>query len=246
MIERNTMESNVVTHCNNSCVSCSHASPFSKAYYMEPATLLNDLKVLQPFVRPKSFYLLGGEPLLHPKIDELIEVTWESGISKEVCILTNARLLDKMSDHFFKRVSSIRISVYPNLPREMITFAKEKSKQYGFGLAIDGISVFWKQFAIHPEGETFHGCPWKGACWTVHEGHLYLCPQAAFWPEKYLGLPCNIDGLNLHDGLTEQKILDYANRKEPLKACHICESYTVQVPWEECHDKSKWLKKSTV
>ena len=213
---------------------------------MEPAQLEKDLAVLNKFMRVQQFYCLGGEPLLHPKILEMLDVGRKSGIAKENCILTNGQRLDQMPEEFWTKLDVVRISVYPNLDRKIIALAEEKKKQYGFFLGFDYIDVFWKQFAVSPTGETFKGCPWKGACWTVHDGHFYLCPQSAFWTDQFMGLPQNIDGLPLDDSLTEEKLIAYANRTEPYKACRMCHSYKERVTWKEASTLEQWIKESTL
>lgn len=245
MIEHGTLEANVTRHCTNRCTNCSHANPFHPPYFMAPEQLAQDLAALKPVLKVKQFYCLGGEPLLHPQILDLLDVGRASGIAQEICVLTNAMLLDRMPEAFFQKINVLRISVYPKLPRERMELAKAKQKQYGFYLGFDGVSLFWKQFEANPLGESFHQCPWKGACWTVHDGHFYLCPQAAFWPDRFFGLPQWHDGLPLA-GLTEEKLSAYVNRKEPFIACRLCGSYKKQVPWTESATYEDWIRDSKV
>jgi len=246
MTEHGTLEANICRHCQNRCISCSHGSPWAKPYFMEPDQLARDLDALKKVLTVQQFYCLGGEPLLHPRILDLLDVGRASGIAKENCILTNGRLLPKMPEAFWTKLDVIRISVYPTLDRSVIELAEQKKKQYGFYLGLDFISTFWKQFEVSFDGRTFDKCPWKGGCWTVHDGYFYLCPQSAFFTDQFMGLAQNIDGLPLHDGLTDESFKAYLNRKEPYNACRICHSYKVQVPWREAGSLEEWIQESTI
>lgn len=213
---------------------------------MEVGTLERDYRLLARVMHCKQAYALGGEPLLHPDICGILDAIRRSGIGDEVCVLTNGRFLDRVPEAFWGKLNVLRISVYPNLPREIIRLAEDKAKRHGFYLGLDYVDVFWKQFAVSPRGESFRDCPWKGACWTVHEGHFYLCPQSAFFTDQFLGLPQSIDGFPITETMIEEDLMRYINRTNPLTACRICKSYAVRVPWEQAETLEEWIKKSTL
>lgn len=244
MIFRPTLEANVVTHCMNKCCNCSHASPWNKPYFMPVEVLEQDLATLAQFMRVKQFFLLGGEPLLHPQILDLLDVANASPIASETCVLTNGRLFSRMPQEFWTKFDFLRISAYPNLDRAEISLAEGKSKQFGFGMGVDWISTFWQQFE-KSEGKHFLQCPWRERCLTVHHHYLYLCPAAAFFPEAFMGMDKSPDGLAL-DGLTEEKLAAYLDRKEPFETCKICHSFVRQTDWHEVHDREQWIKESTL
>lgn len=245
MISRPTLEANVVRHCLNRCANCSHASPWAEPYLMPPDVLAQDLDALAQFMRVKQFFLLGGEPLLHPQILDLIDVANASPIADETCILTNGQLLRQMPDALWQKVDFIRISAYPGkFNRDDEAFVAGKSKQHGCGFGVDWISTFWQQFE-NSDGKHFLQCPWRERCLTVHDHYLFLCPAAAFFPERFMGLPFGTDGLPL-EGLTEQKLGAYFDRVEPFQTCHICHSFVRQEPWREVKTMEEWLNTSKV
>ena len=248
MIEHGTLEANVTRHCINSCACCSHASPISPRYFMEPKQLEKDIAGLKPFVHFKQFYLLGGEPLLHPRVCDLLDIVTASGIANDTCMLTNGVLLNRVPPEFWDKVDFIRMSAYDKPNRsEVVAYAKKLCAEHNVGLGVDYIDLFWKQFKPSPDDgrASFAMCPWKGACWTVHDGHFYLCPGSAFYPDTIMSLPQNVDGLPI-EGLTEQKFLDFINRKEPLRTCTICHSFKERNPWHEVHGREAWIKDATL
>ena len=248
MINLNTLESNITRHCTQRCACCSHASPWAKPYFMRPEQLAKDLAVLKPFVHCRQFFALGGEPLLHPKICEILDVITASGITDQNGVLTNGALLGRMPEEFWQKVKCLRISVYPKLDRAMISLAQSKASQYGFFLGISYIDLFWKQFKRTPDDgrESFAHCPWKGSCLTVHDSHFYLCPNSAFFPDSFMGLPIETDGLPLDENLTEEKFQSFLDRKEPLTTCQICHSYAERNLWHEVNSLEEWKKDATL
>lgn len=242
------MEFNIVMHCNNRCVACSHGSPFSKQWYMEPEQIRRDLALLKPFIFPDYIVLIGGEPLLHPRIVEIMNIVKDAGMSNFHSVSTNGRLLPDMPDEFWKNAQDVMISAYPNLSDEIVEFAHAKGRQFGCRVRCrrySGPHAFFLQFDNVPDGSSFHGCPWKNDCYTVHNGRFFLCPQSALFPEKFMNLPSETDGLEL-EGLNEQKFMNFIKRKEPLKTCSICRAYTKQTQWEQANNFEEWKQKSTL
>lgn len=241
-----SLEANVCRHCNNRCVSCSHASPWAKPYFMEPAQLEKDLAILSPLMKVEIFYCSGGEALLHPKIVELIKVAKASGISKCVAVLTNGRLLHKMPEEFWASIDFLRVTVYPNLDRINIGIANAMSMKFGFEFGFTEADRFFKQFTKIPVPDAFKRCPWKKECFTVHEGKFFLCPQSAFFPNRFMDLPEGTDGLSLNESLTEEHLEGYIKRQLPYRACEICLSYTQPEPWREAESEQEWKELSTI
>ena len=104
MIRVQQLEANIVRHCNNRCVACSHASAFQPAWTMTPEMLLRDLIALSPCIHANQFKLLGGEPTLHPDICEMLAVSHAAGIADEINVTTNGRLLPKMPPEFWEQL----------------------------------------------------------------------------------------------------------------------------------------------
>lgn len=241
------LDLNICTHCNNRCVSCSHASPFTPKYNMSPVVLDRDLEAIKPFLSFHRLQLVGGEPLLHPNITDMLYIARKSGVGHEVSIITNGKLLPKMTDVFWGLVQMLQISVYPNLDPEIVPFAEEMGRKWGFPVYHTVFTDFYLQFSKEPtDGQkSFSQCVWKTDCYTLHEGHFYLCPQSAFFPKQFQGLASNVDGLPLV-ALTEEKMDAFLNRPNPFNACKICcGGHGETVKWQEPRTKEEWLALST-
>lgn len=250
MIRHRNFEANIVHGCNNRCASCNHLSPFAPLYFMEPEVLRRDLAWLKPILHLDLFCLQGGEPLLHPRLLELMDIAGEAHMADTIGILSNGKLLTQMEDAFWQKCAQynyeVRVTVYPNLPQETIDCANRKASQFGvyFWSSVPKTKFF--KMLRASDGSLFQSCPWK-QCWTVHEGFFYVCPISTFLDPQILSIAPEQDGLRLHDGITEDELLSYVNRTQPLRACCMCAgSQSDEIDWHQSDTLANWIKDSTV
>lgn len=245
MINLGHLDVNVALHCNQRCASCSHASPFTKAWLMTPEMLARDLAALKPIVHFQRIQMVGGEPTLHKGLVEMMQVARASGVGNDISVITNGRLLARMGADFWQAIDMLQLSIYPTLDPSVPVFAATKCAEFKKPFYPTIFTEFHKQFRDVPsDGSNFHTCHWKSDCWTVHDGYFYLCPQSAFFPKNFMDLPENIDGLSLVD-LTEEKFAAFIGRSEPLNACRICCANEMKsAPWKEAKTKEEWIEES--
>src|SRR5579859_7018604 len=111
------IEINAAWHCNIHCQWCSHASPSFPKQYADSASVVANLTTLSKFMQVDHVRVLGGEPLLHPQLNVLIEAIRGTGISDRVRLLTNGLTLHRVSPEFWRVVDEVHVSVYPNTAR---------------------------------------------------------------------------------------------------------------------------------
>lgn len=245
MIEIVHLDANIAEHCNFSCTACSHLSPLHKAWFMEVDDLERDLMALKPILSVRNLNLVGGEPLLHPGLIDFMKMAKRVRIDKQAHVITNGSHLGRMPEEFWKELEFLKISVYARLSNALLELAKAKSREYGFGLEATEFKNFYLQLTPPSDGSSFHSCPWKNDCYTVHKGHFTLCPQSTFFPRTLMNLPEHTDGLPL-DGITEEALSSFINRKEPLKSCTICTgSRAKSIPWKESK-RDQWITEASV
>jgi hypothetical protein len=256
MIFIDKCEINVCRHCNNHCAYCNHGSPLAKPYFMDPETLRRDLAALSPRLHIGFLCLQGGEPLLHPRVMELMDVAKDSGIADQHGFLSNGRLLHKMPEEFFRKCGQMkvgdkklefRVSVYANLDVKTLEEPTRKAEQYGFEVRPGNTPIFWKLFYEQKDGGAgvWNVCPCK-TCYTIHEGYFYHCPLAAFFPEQFWGLDPHVDGLPLA-GLTEKSAAEFLARRTPLVSCtHCAGANNSRNSWHETFNREEWMKEATV
>lgn len=240
-------EINATRGCTNACTNCNHASTrYTEPYFMEPDVLKRDLDVMKNHLRTKLLFVQGGEPLMHPKVVELMSLCYDSGIAKQCGVLTNGKLLPRMNAEFFEMLASrkmeLRMSCYPDLSPDIVPFALDMGQRYGFYVRPQAISTF-KPLFLKNDGRTYHGCPWN-RCLTIHEGWFYLCPLTAFFPKQFMGAEEHIDGIPI-EGMTDERLQTFLNRKEPLETCKICAGARgPDIPWHQNKSKAEWEKEA--
>lgn len=114
---RNTMQIFITNNCNFSCKGCfarkvikTKIKNMSISEYKKAINLCVDKN-------GKQVNLLGGEPLLHPKLKELIKIAKDKNL--KITIYTNGALLNNYKPNDFTGVK-IRVSIYSLLNHKAV------------------------------------------------------------------------------------------------------------------------------
>jgi hypothetical protein len=96
------LDVHVVDHCNLRCKACAHFSNcVENDTVYSPEFLYRNLKHLQTLVPDiRRICILGGEPLLHPNLDEIIVATRDMFPYADLLLITNGLLLENVSPGF--------------------------------------------------------------------------------------------------------------------------------------------------
>lgn len=219
------LEAHVVDHCNLTCAECCSLSPFLPYWTVDPADLERDLALARRVVAPAVFKLVGGEPLLHPQLVELVAVVRRSGIAPRISITTNGLLLDKTDDALWDALDALTISLYPRPALSADDIAAIDARAARFDVAVN-----WKrqdEFVVmnrtEPTRETnamFDACWIRERCHMIRDGRYYTCTRpphfAAYQRADFTG-----DGIALAD-LTAESLHAYLTSPTPLAACAHC------------------------
>jgi organic radical activating enzyme len=233
-IQTEACEINVVHHCNLSCRGCSHASPVMRRHLADPDVVHRDLAALAPHYRPQHVRLLGGEPLLHPALADIVAAVRRSGIAERIRMITNGTFLSRMTREVWDGIDELHVSLYPGHLLE----AQERQR-WNARAAEHGVEMYWKQFDFFRESYSEAGTAdpalvrriystcqiahvWR--CHNVIDGHFYKCPQSYFLPELLGGVAARrTDGLPISDRATfGQELLAFLTDETPLRSCHHC------------------------
>jgi len=217
-----SLEIHVADHCNLDCVGCSHDSPFLVRRYEDPAQLQIALGTLWRHYRAKTIKLVGGEPLLHPDIRDVIRVVREC-CKTTVRLVTNGTLLNRYSDRL-RGVDEIHISAYPSqhLPTdaELLSIARELNAP----VTIQTFAAFrWHRAPhdaeSHVEERIFRTCQMfhRWQCHTIRNGRFYPCPPAATWSHTGESISLLDTGVEVATELDRLLV-----RTQPFAACAAC------------------------
>lgn len=226
-------ELNVAHHCNLACRSCSHLSPVFKKHLADPAVVARDFATLAKHYRPQFVKLLGGEPLLHPVLTEVIDAVRASDICDWIQVCTNGLWLPRMTGEFWRRVDEVLVSVYPGaeLDEDELAEVEHAAEAHGVELGVYHYDYFRESYSAAGTDDAglvqrlYASCQvahvWR--CHTVEDGFFFKCPQSVFIPRTLAtGSPPD-NGVAIDDGPDfGRRLLEYLDSRDPLPACRNC------------------------
>lgn len=230
-----TCEINIAHHCNLTCRSCGHLSPVAKRHNTTPESVYADLRVLSKHYVAEHVRLLGGEPLLHPALLEVMRAVLSSGVTQKVRVVTNGLLLWRMPNEFWHLAGEVHVSVYPGreLTGEQRRVCERRAAEFGVVLEFLYFDRFRESYTelgtqnLSLVKRIYRSCQiahrWQ--CHNVEAGYFFKCPQAHMLP-SYLsgaGLRAGTDGILIEDvPELKRRLLDYLEAAEPLASCRHC------------------------
>jgi hypothetical protein len=233
-----SLEAHVVDHCNLRCANCCTRSPFLAERFVDPAAFERDLARARTVLAPELFKLTGGEPLLHPRLVELLEIARASEIAPRISITTNGLLARQAPDRVWELVDRVSLSLYPSAPLPEVTLAhlELRSREFGFLLVKKHADRF--QQIDPPPGTThdastaraIHAACWlRHRCHLLHEGRFTCCTRP---PHLGADLAAR-DGVSLDSPDLLGEVLRHLERDEPLASCRLCLGSSG--PWHDHH-----------
>ncbi len=226
----------IVDHCNLRCQCCDHFSPIAKEWYADLQAFERDLKQfsLLSNQQVERIGLLGGEPLLHPKIAEFAKIARKYFKNSKIAIVSNGLLLLKQNKNFWDtcRQNNIIVAVtkYPiNLDYDKM---QETAKKYNVVMEFYNNSDKRKKTSYHipldlngKQNSTYNflRCFHANHLTLLRDGKLYPCSFApnAFkfndYFNKTLPMP---EGINIYKAKDMNEVLNFISK--PINFCKYC------------------------
>ena len=252
-------EVHICEHCNLNCKGCYHFSPLAKEEFLDVNEWNKDCKRLSELFNGEMEFisLMGGEPLLHPKICELIEITRRNFKVGDVSIITNGTLLLDMNEEFWKTCRdnnvTIRQTKYPlEIDFEAIEkkVKKEKVNFVYFNVGVKSLGYQPLELtATQPALENFNNCYRVNSCIAFSHGKLYTCfiPAHVHHLKDYFKLNIEIDkndGVDIYKVKSADEIRELLNK--PLSMCRYCRRDIATregIKWDISNKEiSEWVK----
>lgn len=253
-------EMDVAGHCNMTCAGCAHFSPLCREEFADLAETERDFERLSKLFRGEVEYihLLGGEPLLHPKIAGFAALARRYFPVGRIEIVTNGTLLPRQDEHFWETCRDCGITL--SVTRYPISFAYEELPALA---ALHGVkfqfynhsgeeTVTFNKLTLDPLGGhnsdlNFLNCYLANECIFLRQGRLYPCSvishiryfNAYFQRE----LPVtDADSIDIYAAQTGKEILDFL--AQPVPFCAYCDiaNRKHSLPWRPTNrDISEWI-----
>jgi FkbM family methyltransferase len=241
-------EVHLCDHCNLNCKHCGHFSPIADKKFVDLDILERDFKRLSMLTDGKceTIDLMGGEPLLHPKITEIFDIARKYFCTK-IQLVTNGILLASQPDEFWescrKNCITIAISIYPI----QINEEKIKAQASKFGITLVPRLKFGEKnwFKGSPDFTgsqnieiAYRTCKYGSSCLFLENGKLAHCalPLLSKYFNKYFDKskykfdePTEEDFIDIFKINSLDEILEKLTR--PIPYCRYCK-----------HDSVKYVK----
>jgi cyclic pyranopterin phosphate synthase len=251
------LETDVTTACQLSCVACNHHVPLWRKRgptFADPRQVELDLERLSGFLHASVWGALGGEPLLHKSLVEILHIVRDSGICDKIEVWTNGLMLPQMGQSFWRSFDVLVVSIYPGKhTEESLGWIVQKCKDEGvvYSPRDEGANrnfrTLLEETPTSPE-ETkakYQGCFFRQFSRVVNNGYFYTCCCAPHMPILLQGREHGADGIAI-EGLNERLLRGYLTREEPLEACSMCAGRDTAKPieWREQRNPDAWIRES--
>jgi len=228
-------EVHITDHCNLNCKGCAHFSNLCKPAFAELGEFKADMaRMASLFSEVRQIYVMGGEPLLHPRVAEFMRAAREAFPETRIYLMTNGTLVMKMAEEFWRALAETHVVLlcdsYPiGLPVDEINAT---GKKYGVEVewTIEREEFF--KIPIDPDGghdalSSFERCQGFNNCPIIHDGRLYPCAYTAFGAVfgGYFGLeglePGAQDSISIRGDVDPEVVMDFL--RNPVPWCGHCD-----------------------
>lgn len=259
-------EVHIVEHCNLNCKQCAHFSPLAEESCIRVERYEQDCRHLSELFggEMSSIQLMGGEPLLHPQITEIMRITREAFPVGRIRIVTNGILLPKMTEKFWEACRENDVEISPSYYPIKFDYdawgeiAESKNVKYTpFSLPKRSKKSWGKVFPICPKQVGTYGlsrsnflrCQDANHCVTLRDGRMYPCDIAAHAVhlKKYFDLDIQLsdrDSVDIYSVGSGAELLEALAK--PIPFCQYCDvvdgDKLITCDWGVSHkDRYEWL-----
>ena len=252
-------EVHLTEHCNLNCRGCFHFSPLANEEYLDVVEYKKDCERLAELYDgcATQILLLGGEPLLHPQIEDFIRITRDNFATSEIIIVTNGLVLSKMSESFWMSCKENNVYIEPTKYPVNANYraAEAKAQQYEVELHYFNDAQEVKTLTYQPldlKGQqnkeyNFYNCYRANLCITLSHGRLYTCIMPAhvhhFNDYFRAGLPDFVeDGIDIYKAKSAEEISNLLTH--PIEMCKYCDRKNVKdgIEWSVSKKaKEEWI-----
>lgn len=196
-----TLETNIIFTCNLRCEYCTHLGRYMTGHYCVEE-IGSWFATWSRKVLPEKLSILGGEPLLHPELGKVLEISRTYWPNSEIQMVTNGLLFEKVTGAIFDTMkkNDIFVSISKQFDTEKYTRTIQEFsgilKEHDIRHEIRPSYQWWlKSYRImetdqilpyrsSPE-KAWNACFVKNKCATIMDNKIYKCPQLACFGNAY-------------------------------------------------------------
>lgn len=237
----------LVDYCDLNCAYCAN---FSTLYNKSKTPrsvehIINELSNLTKYRDDiQLIKLLGGEPLLHPKLGAILSIVRKMFPNNEIQIITNGTLykrLPELQKDIINNNIMITLSLYPvENSNEIVSSFKQfipSNLLYINSFPTDiGFQYKHLMKETHDEYDKIYHCIYRNSCTRLDGNKLYLCEYAAnlnnlkdFYKDRSINLTNDDAFIELTDDVSADDIAYFCYNAVP-DLCHHCANVLQENP----------------
>lgn len=229
------LELDIAYSCNLACKFCTHFSDFNKSGIVDYEDGSKWMRDWSKRVFPLTFRILGGEPMLNPRMCDYITLAAELWPQSIRALATNGFLVSRhprLYQILAETNTRLDISIHDNTPEYLaksnIEQIRAASEQYGFTLIsgpapVDKFNQLYRKSGdeIIPFSDNDPDKSWKNCvspkCYFLNNGLVWKCATSALLHtiESQLGLAQNplwlpyLDHKGMSPDATDSELMSY-------------------------------------
>ena len=226
----------IIDDCNLNCKGCLfNCNRHGEKSFMTLDEIVSDFRRMKelffdiPWIR-----ILGGEPLLHPQLSEVVRLAREIFPDTEIDICTNGLRIPMLSDEILQEIADQHVTVHVSEYRpveKMSAQIAERLSQFGIEHCFLKREEFYKFYTQDPvnDAKKSHEACLSSGCREVYRGRLVKCSAVLAFERmnKQFGTHYEVrkgeDWFDLYDAhLTGWEIMKKLDQAVP--ACRYCDT----------------------
>lgn len=258
-------EINTVEHCNLNCQMCDHFSPIAKPGFISVESFERQISRMGELMGGvcRVVKLEGGEPLMHPQIDELLCIARRYFPRGEIYLYTNGMLMNKWEKHErgnlweLCRNLGVRLAVTEYPIKMNYDRLREKAHYHGVTyLDVTSRNRQGLKYSFHHpfdlsgnvEPWQFINCYCFNNCITLRNGRIYPCsllPNSHHFNENF---GTNLkespeDSLDIFTASSFEEIAEFVTKRPSFcRYCNVKERK--EYPWKQSTcDIDEWTSR---
>lgn len=241
---------NILDHCNLRCKGCDHFACIAEERFVSLESIRNDVKRFSELMHGAvtRIGVMGGEPLLHPNLIEILQVTRQAFPDTLIHLVTNGLLLLRMNEKFWECCCENNIVIvntkYPinqkyDLMQQKAAEHNVKFEFYGNTGEVQKTSykmpmdINGRQNPVKSFWECYHG----NSLPLLMEGKFYSCtvaPNVRHFNKRF-GTTMEVepgDYLDIYKIQSADEIFEFLSKPKPF--CRYCmtDKRSFGHPWE--------------
>lgn len=232
----------ITDHCNLNCRGCGHFSNLCPPTFLDLDAFRGDMEAMASKLRVEQIYLLGGEPLLHPRVSEFIRSAREFFPDTRIYVVTNGSLVMRQAEEFWSALADTRTILMCDAYPIGLPVAEIDAKARETGVTVewtDDRDLFFKVpldvTGSQDAADSYRRCDGINNCPLYKNGRLYPCAYTAYidvFTERFgiEGMSVSEkDSISIRDN-DSSAIMEFMTRPVPF-CCHCDFDHFEMYPW---------------